>query len=282
MFDPNDPFCTPVTELQVELLSEDHGRNLGQKNLRGFLCLQCDDYLQEPVSCNTCSARFCKCCVTELPTLTAFRECPACRSLFKEAKADPMLAWRMCTARLPCRYADCRVSLPLTQIIKHESQCNAAMVHCRFKPFGCPWVGARGDVRMHEASKCTLSKLERGLEQFRLVVQSERRKASNISEMGRLVIVREFLSLRDSFRVQRAKQALSPPAGSRTVISRSLHDSLSAQLMKLFKDESTSWQAQRSLLLQALYCLQEQWGTTAQHISPLVTKTEETPLRVWT
>jgi hypothetical protein len=234
MLDASDPFCTPVAKLQAELLSEEQARKLRQKDidLHGVLCLQCDNYLQEPVSCTTCSARFCKCCVNRLPKLTVFRECPACRSLFSEAKPDYQLAWRMCTVRLPCRYADCRVSLPLAQIIKHESTCIAARVHCRYKPFGCPWVGARGDVGMHEASKCTLSKVERGLEQFRLVVQSEQQKASNISETGRLIIVQEFLSFRDSFRVQQAKQALSPPAASRAVMSRSLHDSLSAQLMK--------------------------------------------------
>ena len=281
MFDPSDPFCTPVAKLQAELLSEEHGIKLRQNtiDLNGYLCLQCDDYLQDPVSCITCSAHFCRSCVTRLPSWTGFRECPACQSLFKEAKADYRLAWRMCTARLPCRYADCRVFLPLAQIIKHERTCNTAMVHCRFKPFGCPWVGARGDVGMHEVSKCTLSKVERALEQFRLVVQSERQKSSSISETGRLIIVQEFLSFRDCFRIQQAKQALSPRAASRAVMSRSLHDSLSAQLMKLFKDESTSWQAQRSLLMQALYSLQEQWGSTARQMSPLVT---ETPLPVWT
>lgn len=257
MVEDCEPFCVPIAKLRPP--QEDQGSRQQHHYGNDFRCLQCADFLKEPVSCGSCSARFCRRCVENLPKTTIFQKCPACRSLFSEAKPDHLLAWRLCTTRLPCRYVNCRVSLPPAQIKKHEAACTAANVHCRFHPFGCGWTGARGGIEQHEATVCILSKVEHGLEQFRLVVQNEQAKAEGLAipEKGRLSIVQEFLSLRDSFRVQQAKQALLPQATSKMVQSRPNLDLLSTRFIKRFKDESTTWTAQRSLLLQAVASLQE-------------------------
>jgi len=260
MVEDCEPFCMPIAELLPQILpQEDQELRQQHHDRRDFRCLQCTDFLKEPVGCGSCSVRFCRCCMKNLPKTTVFRECPGCRNLFTVAKFDHLLAWRMCTSSLPCRYANCRASLPPAQITNHEATCTAASMYCRFQSFGCRWTGARGDIEQHEAMVCTLSKVEHGLEQFRLVVQNQQAKAdgSAISEKGRLSVVREFLSLRDSFRVQQAKQALLPQATSKPVPSRPINDSLSTQLIKRFKDEPMTWRAQQSLLLQAIVSLQE-------------------------
>jgi len=283
------PFSVPIAKLRAESLpAEDQELASQPSNRVEFCCFVCEDFLTKPVSCGRCPVRFCWCCVEKLPKISIFHVCLGCGNHFTVGKLDHPLAWRMCTSSLPCRYVNCRVSLPPAQVTKHEVTCAAARVHCRFRNFGCKWTGARSDIKQHEAIDCILSKVEHGLEQFRLEVQNQRAKSdgSTLSEKSRLSLVQEFLSLRDSFRVQQAKQALMPQASTKGVKSRPINDSLSTQLIKRFKDESTTWWAQRSLLLQAIISLQEVHSSPRQRrvkradhkttITPLSTLTNKT------
>ena len=279
-------FRVPVAELRPFVLPHQDLR-APQPRRDDFGCVLCHQYLKDPVGCGDCAGRFCRGCAEQLlpsspsPSFdpekkasdgSLFRECPVCHSLFTLPKADPILAWSMCTLNLPCRYAACHAVLPPAQIVQHESTCALVRVQCRFHGYGCTWTGTLGDyLEQHKgAGGCPLAKVEHGLEQFRLVLQQCEaevvvEEGAAMSKEGRLRVIRELLSLRDSVRVHQAKRALLMPSASvgssgkrfEAPLPRDNNVSL-IQAVKRFKDESTSLQMQQKFLMKAIHSLQQE------------------------
>jgi len=283
-------FRVPVSELRPFVLPQQDLR-APQPRRDVFGCVLCHQYLKDPVGCGDCAGRFCRGCAEQLlpssPSSSLpysdrenqvsdgslFRECPVCHSLFTLPKADPILAWSMCTLNLPCRYAACHAVLPPAQIVQHESTCALVRVQCRFHGYGCTWTGTLGDyLEQHKgAGGCPLAKVEHGLEQFRLVLQQCEaevvvKEEAAMTKEGCLRVIRELLSLRDSVRVHQAKRALLMPSASVGSSGKSFETTSSPrdnnasliQAVKRFKDESTSLQMQEKFLMKAIHSLQQE------------------------
>jgi hypothetical protein len=196
---PLDPrLLVPVSELQPQVLPEaeqQHHHMPDDEHLERFKCAICYDFLDQPVSCGTCSGRFCQTCLQQvlqpqLPThsnVQVTAKCPTCRASFSTGIPDPTLVSDMAAFSVPCRYAGCtsydgqQTMIRLSMFKLHEADfCAAVRVACRYAAYGCEWKGYRSGVEEHESSDCVLAKISGLLEQLRVS------KADHHRDMGQL------------------------------------------------------------------------------------------------
>ncbi|VEU39269.1 unnamed protein product [Pseudo-nitzschia multistriata] len=179
-----------------------------------FKCGICYEYMDDPVGCGKCSSRFCRACLQRV--IDSDREnqqvtkCPVCRCECDAAVPDYDLYGKMSednVPRLPCRYVSvgCRErNLPLSEIAKHEQECEHALVKCRYAAYGCKWIGKRGLVPMHEEYGCKLAPAGPFIQHFRQTMADQKVKldllAQQTSGAVRMSHVLRHAYLRDNQR----------------------------------------------------------------------------------
>jgi len=155
-----------------------------EDSLSRFKCAVCYEFMKDPVGCpsETCSARFCQECFVRAAressstnhvttvgangstTITGGRpKCPTCRVEFTHYVPDIRLKVEMMNSNgptAPCRHPGCpERKLPLFLVQEHEGQCPFEQLKCRYAPFGCSWIGRRGDLDEHERKDCALHRV---------------------------------------------------------------------------------------------------------------------------
>lgn len=122
------------------------------------ICLEVNTYSNQcqngHLICMTCSGR--------LQQSIGELNCPVCRISLKQGLHRSLLAEQL-TSELPasCRYCD---SIMAVKCIKnHETnECNKRMVSCKYKMFGCSWIGVQENSNDH-IETCSISNKTVGL-----------------------------------------------------------------------------------------------------------------------
>ncbi|KAL9184215.1 hypothetical protein ACHAXT_002301 [Thalassiosira profunda] len=150
--------------------AEDGGKTNEPANMKQYECAICYEYMDSPVGCGSCQARFCANCLrrvlrqgiaernpeSEDPPNSA--KCPSCRAAFTAQSIvhDRELCRqiRECTDTVSCPFKGCGAEMRIGLLKAHEAQCPYIRMRCRYAEWGCEWVGKKKDLADHDAHQC--------------------------------------------------------------------------------------------------------------------------------
>ncbi len=213
----NQRFARFPTDVQIQLTplteqptNSEKGTKQNQKPIPELECAICMEYIDMPSHCGSCTARFCRQCLTRAAMQS--HVCPGCRKaiptpgdILSDAKFYEELAIKRSDLNLTtknnggggggisCPNLNCMQKVQPCNLRRHIKECEYTHVACKYASFGCKWTGPRRDVKDHYKIGCHIDKVSPLVENVRQLRASHQAHASMMErrfQMERQAMIR--------------------------------------------------------------------------------------------